>query len=301
MCAALCSMTGFGRGAAVVNGWRVRIECKSVNHRRLNIRVFTPDELRWLELPVIRRIEEALCRGSVEVRVDLEPGAGQREPRFDVIDDRRFAAVASELNRLAAENDLATPISVSELWEYREFFEQSTSEVFSEEQADQIMPVFEQALDEMVAGRLTEGQGIRRDLVQHLEQLSHNVDAVEDLRVREESSLRARIDDRLRTVLEEFDVGEVDETRVAQEIAFYVEKGDISEEIQRARSHVIRLGEVLDSEETAVGKKIDFYLQELIREANTMGSKSRHAALTELVIEMKSGIEKMREQAANVE
>lgn len=301
MDSALASMTGYGSSFAVVEGWQLRVECRSVNHRRLNVRVHAPDELRWLEPQVQKRIKGAICRGSIDVRFDLRPGVSTGRTEFAGIDEDRFSAVARELKRLAVDYRLVAPVSLEAIWEYRSFFDRSTGEVFTEETASSIMPAIDDALQEMIVSRRDEGEGIRRDLLQYRNELVALVEAVEGITEDDKEAHRSRVRRRLREALEEFDIGEIDEGRLAQEVAYYVEKGDICEEVQRARSHLDRLKEVVMEPGEAVGKKIDFYLQELIRETNTMGSKSQHAGLTDRVIEMKSIIEKMREQAANVE
>lgn len=302
MGASLRSMTGYGSSSDTVEGWRLRVECKSVNHRGLQIRCFTPDALRWMEPEINDAIRRSIKRGRVEVQVELEEAKSGEGADFRKIDEHRFGEVARELKRLAVEFRLETPISLESMWEYREFFERSRADVFSEESLHILMPIFEEALDEMVASRHREGQGIAADLGDYLDRMAAGLDEVEKLRSEGQQQLRIRAESRLRQALSEFEIKEIDEGRLTQEIAYYVEKGDIDEELQRARSHVEKLQTVIDeAREEAVGKKVDFYLQELVRETNTMGSKSQHAGLTDLVIEMKSLVEKMREQAANVE
>lgn len=297
----LSSMTGYGRSTATIEGWRLCVECRSVNHDRCSLRITVPDRLGWLEPKVSARIGDVVDRGRVEVRFDLEAGGGDQETSFDRIDDERFAAVTRELKRLAVDYRLVTPVSLEAAWEYRDFFERTTGEVFSEAKADVLMAVFGEAFDEMIASRQTEGQGIRRDLEGYLEKFSSHLDDLVSLREEAQTAERSRVNARLRDAIDEFNVDEIDENRLTQEVAYYVEKGDISEEIQRARSHTVKLGELVTGGVSPMGKKIDFYLQELIRETNTMSSKSRHPELTDCVIEMKSLVEKMREQAANVE
>ena len=298
----LSSMTGYGTASSSLYGWQIRVECRSVNHRGLDVRVRVPGELRWMEKQIISRAKQYIKRGRLEVRVDLEPGSDEQEPTFEQIDERRFAAVAQQLNELARKNDLATEVTMGEVLEYRSFFERSTGEVFSEERGDGLVGIYQEALDDLIESRQTEGEGIAEDFQGYLKGLTSNLKEVTRLREEDQKLLRSRVEDRLRQALREFDVGEVDETRVAQELAFFVEKGDIAEELQRAESHLQRLSEIIAAaDDEAVGKKIDFYLQELVRETNTMGSKSQHAGLTDCVIEMKSIVEKMREQAANIE
>ena len=298
----LVSMTGFGSAVAAVEGWRVGVEFRSVNQRGLQVRVMSPDSLRWLEPHILERVKGSVERGRIEVRIDLEPAQDDGSADFRQIDQDRFAALARTLKKLALDNRLATPISLHSLWEYRSFFERSIGDEFSEDSADLILPAVDEALAEMIESRRREGRGIAEDLTEHLGQLEKCLNGVDELRTSGQQALRTRAEQRLREALAEFEVETVDEGRLVQEIAYYVEKGDISEELQRARSHVEKLsGLVADTGSDGVGKKIDFYLQEMIRETNTMGSKSQHAGLTDLVIEMKSLVEKMREQAANVE
>lgn len=297
----LRSMTGYGSSQTNVDGWRLDVTCRSVNHKSLSVRVQPPEELCWVEPEVVRRIRERVARGRVEVKIGLEPGADGTRIDFEAIDEKRFSVVARELKRLAVDHGLYSPVSMEAMWEYRPFFERSAGKVLSEERGDDILPVVDEAIDEMVQSRVTEGEGIARELSQLLEALAQHLDEVDQLIDEQDSERRSRVESRLRKALEEFEVGEIDERRLTQEVAYYVEKGDISEEFQRSRSHIERLKSIVDQSREAVGKKIDFYLQELIRETNTMGSKSQYAKLTDRIIDMKSLVEKMREQAANVE
>lgn len=296
----LASMTGYGRAVQRLEGWRLQVECRSVNHKRLSTRVDTPDGLQWLEPRIESRLCDVLQRGRVDVRVQLEP-AGDEQAAFQRIDEHRFCAVADELRRLADEHGLRQPVSFEAACEFSDFFESDTTEVFSPRDADALMAVFDDALDDLVASRRKEGVGIARQLDDYLQQLEKFLDDARQLKEDKDETEWCRVETRLREALRDFEIEEIGEDRLAQEVAYYVEKGDIAEEMQRARSHVDQLGDVVDGADGAVGKKIDFYLQELIRETNTMGSKSRHPALTDCVIEMKSLIEKMREQAANIE
>lgn len=300
--AGLASMTGYGSSAGTLKGWRVRVDCRGVNHRGLDVRVFTPPELRWLEEKVVAIAGKALHRGRVDLRVELSPGIDEGENSFEIIDEARFEAVADQLKRLAGLNGLAAPISLESVLAYRSYFERPTEELFGPDKAAEVLDLAKEALDKFVESRRSEGEGIKKDLLGHLARLEAILEEVETLRHEDREVLRSRVEERLRQTLAEFDVGDVEESKVAQELAFFIERGDIAEELQRGKSHVGRLQKVIESASgEAVGKKIDFYLQELIRETNTMGSKSQHAGLTDLVIEMKSLIEKMREQAANVE
>ncbi|RAL25487.1 YicC family protein [Lujinxingia litoralis] len=294
------SMTGFGAARLEVEGRSLRVECKSVNHRTLEVRVHAPRELRWLEAHVVRAARARLERGRVDVRLEIGDSS-QTEGGFSAIDQTRFEAVAQELKRLAVASGLGSSVQVSDVLAYRSYFERDDASRFDESALGRLLPTVEEALAYLHQAREEEGRGIEADLRGHLATLAARIDAVEALESGDELAYRSRVEARLRQAIDDFGVGELDEERLAQELVYYAERGDISEELQRARSHVARLGTVLDeASEQGVGKKIDFYLQELIREVNTMGSKSHLATQSDLVVEMKSAIEKMREQSANV-
>ncbi|WP_230467178.1 YicC/YloC family endoribonuclease [Lujinxingia vulgaris] len=294
------SMTGFGAAQLELHGRSVRVECKSVNHRTLEVRVHAARELRWLEPHVLRAARARLGRGRVDVRLELG-AAVERQGGFDAIDAARFDEVAGRLRELSEASLGSGTVTLSDVLAYRSHFERDDAERFDESALDALLPAVEQALDRLQAARRSEGAGIDDDLRGHLRDLGARIEQVDALDEDERPAYRSRIETRLRQAVSDFGVGQLDEERLAQELAYVAERGDISEELQRARSHVERLGQVLDEAgEDGVGKKIDFYLQELIREVNTMGSKGHLAAQSDLVVEMKSIIEKMREQSANV-
>lgn len=294
------SMTGFGAARLERHGRSLRVECKSVNHRTLEVRVHASRELRWLEPHVRRAARARLGRGRVDVRLELG-AAAEQQGGFDAIDAGRFDEVARRLRELSEASLGGAQVTLSDVLSFRSYVERDDAERFDESALDALLPVVEQALERLQEARRAEGAGIDDDLRGHLRELGERIDAVDALDEAERPAYRSRIEARLRQAVSDFGVGQIDEERLAQELAYVAERGDISEELQRARSHVERLGQVLDAAgDEGVGKKIDFYLQELIREVNTMGSKSHLAAQSDLVVEMKSIIEKMREQSANV-
>lgn len=297
---AVFSMTGFGAERLEFEGRSLRVECKSVNHRTLEVRVHTPHELRWLEPHVVRAAREFLGRGRVDVRLELGD-ATERRGGFDAIDAERFDEVARKLRELSEASLDTSQVTLSDVLTYRSHFERDDADRFDAGALDVLLPAVRVALERLRDARQAEGAGIEDDLRGHLLALGARIDEVEALDRNERPAYRSRAEARLRQAIADFGVGQLDEERLAQELAYVAERGDISEELQRARSHVERLSLMLDQADAGgVGKKIDFYLQELIREVNTMGSKSHLAAQSDLVVEMKSIIEKMREQSANV-
>jgi uncharacterized protein (TIGR00255 family) len=328
------SMTGYATATARAEGWVVSVEARSVNHRGLDTRLTVPRACAWMEPQIARMIRRRVHRGRVELRVELGMDVDAEQPRPGSIDAARFAAICAELRGLAASHELARPreagsaaehsqteartearIELSDVLQFRHHFE-VTADPEIDRENPAVAQAVESALAKLVEGREREGRGIARDLGEHLDQLSANLGQLRELLPGELAAFRARLQERVSAALVEFGAGGLDEERLAQELAFYADRSDISEELQRAASHIERLRGLLtadspaaepetsadaDSSREPLGKTVDFYLQELIRETNTMGSKSSSARGTDLVIAMKSIVERMREQAANIE
>ncbi len=291
------SMTGFGSAEVRHNGWHLRVECRSVNHRGLDTRVHFPRDWAWIEPAALAAVKDRIQRGRVEVRIEAEPDAGVSKQ--SVIDRDRFKAVADELKSIAFASDLAPP-TVGDVLTFREVISRNDSVEISEDSA--FVDGVAAALDELVANRVEEGEKLHRafhDLVDTVEQ---GVERVKEILPSVAADYRAGLESRVKEALEKFGINEMSEERLMQEVVYFADKVEIAEEIQRATSHVSKMRDLLDMPDgSAQGKQIDFYLQELVREANTMGSKSGSPALTDAVVGIKSAIEKMREQAANVE
>lgn len=293
-------MTGYATASVVVGDRLIRAECRSVNHRGLDLRVFAPPALRWVEPRAMELARETLDRGRVELRLEVEAAPRDGVPGFDEINGERFVAVVDRLRELTESTALRSP-RLAEVLTFRDYFtgEEARLADLDEESVDGLLKEVIQGLQE---SRSREGAGLTEDLAQHLADYRARLIGISDLVTQASEGLKARVRKRLADVSAELEAGEVDPQRVAQELAFLIDRGDISEELQRATAHTANLAALLEEpDEGAQGKKIDFILQELIRETNTMGSKSQFAELTTEVIEMKSLIEKMREQAANVE
>ncbi len=297
----ISSMTGYSTASEQADGWLVSVEARSVNHRGLDTRLSVPRECAWLEPTIAELVRGRLHRGRVQLSVTLDLDADADEVDVNYIDEARFMAVCHELRELS--NMTATgPLTLGDALEFRDIFEKKTvAEI--EEDNPAVLRAVEAALDGLVDSRRQEGRGIAEDLRGHLDSLSGHIEELRGLLPDEAQSFRGRLKERVEQAVEDFGVGEIDDERLAQELAYYADKSDVSEEVQRALSHIDKLASIVEGEHTedAVGKTIDFYLQELIRETNTMGSKSNSARATDLVIAMKATVEKMREQAANIE
>lgn len=309
-------MTGYASTSCSAAGWVVHVEARSVNHRGLDARLTLPRACAALEPEILGMIRETMQRGRVEVRVEVvaeDRSAAAAPARIDAL---RFANICRELRQLGAENQLLSQpgeLKMSDVLVFRKHFEAAeTAEVATiDPQNPALRQAVAAALAQLVEARRAEGLGIARDLQAHLELLAEHLETLESILPAELDALRQRLSTRLGDALAEFGAGELGEERLAAELVYYADKADICEELQRAQSHLARIQEILaapshpedapNALQEPCGKALDFYLQELIRETNTMGSKSSSARATDLVIAMKSTIERMREQAANIE
>jgi TIGR00255 family protein len=288
-------MTGYGR-AKIENDTREYIvEVKSVNHKYLDINIKLPKTLFCIEDKIRKVISNKISRGKIDVFVTyINYGI---EGKTILINKDIAKMYIKEIEEIATENNIASGIRATEISKFPEVLNVIVDEEDEEKIWLELNKCLEKALDNFIEMRTTEGEKIKEDLKQRLDEIDENINEifknstglVEEYVVK----LRKRIQEILNT-----DV--VDETRLAQEIVIYSDKTSIEEEITRIKSHIIQFKELLNSE-GAIGKKADFIIQEMNREINTIGSKSGKFEITQLVIKIKTQIEDIREQIQNIE
>jgi uncharacterized protein (TIGR00255 family) len=288
------SMTGYGRGEAAAGGLRITVELRSVNHRFADVQARLPRELLALEPDVLRAVKERVARGRIDVFVRRDAEAGGAG-----VDTAAVGSVLMALRAAAA----AVPAGIAVLPEIRlgELLLAPSimdGAVATDPEAERplVLSALHSAIGALVASRMSEGERLRADLAHHLDRIAEEVDAASILCATYPDAVRSRLADRLRDLLG----ASFDPTRIAQEAALLAERADTAEEIVRLRGHVEATRKLLASRES-VGRKLEFLVQELHREANTIGSKCDDARVTARVIELKSIIEKLREQCANIE
>jgi uncharacterized protein (TIGR00255 family) len=294
---AIHSMTGFGAAQAVVEGWHIKVELKAVNHRGLDARVNTPREWTWVEARALGLLKNKLQRGRITMHIEISRALSGKLSLG--IDEEAFGQVVEQLRGLLGRHGLSQELRFSDVLELKGLFTGSSDATQVEDEAA-FDAVIAEAIDRFDQTRREEGATIASDLRAHRDALVANLEKVKELRPKLLSDFRERLSERLNELGDLHGV-ELDQERIIHEVIMFSDRSDIAEELQRAGAHLERLGELLDSEEAPLGKKLDFYLQEMIRETNTMASKSNFSALTDVVVQMKSSIEQMREQAANVE
>lgn len=288
------SMTGFGMGSAPLGGGRLVLEIKTVNHRFLEIRCRAPRELAAAEPMVERLLRAALSRGHCTVGLTFEATAGG----VARLDGRALAAHLSELQAVAEETRVPLSALVPILATAPDIYALPAFDD-PEALARAVDAAFAPAMGKLVAMRESEGRAMAADLAARLEELRSGLRRLEELAERYASSLLSRMRLRVAALLE--DSGAALETgRVESEVALLADKADISEELTRLRSHCDQISHLLADGEP-VGRRLDFLIQEMGREANTVGSKAAFAELTHVVVEFKAAVEKMRELVQNVE
>jgi len=287
------SMTGFGAARAELAAGSASIEIRTVNHRHMDVRWHGFGEHAELVTALERGLKSTLRRGRVDVRLQVEVAPAGRGIDLDEAAVRRRVA---QIRRLAGELGLEDDLRASSILALGGMTANDGPDPGrSEEDGEVIRKAFHAALDEVVEMRRVEGRATRRDLEARLDGLSALLERASSLRLGGAQEHR----DRLRARVEELLEGRrMDEERLTQELAILADRSDVSEELERAWGHLRHFSAQLESEEP-VGRKLDFIVQELGREVNTMGSKAHE--LAETVVELKSELEKLREQVQNLE
>ena len=282
------SMTGFGRGSAGKGPNKIDVEIRTVNSRFLEtkIRGFNLDPI--LEIKVRNTLETSLQRGNVQVRFELKSGQDSQKLSFN---RKRFEILQDVVKKIHV--DYGQRMNLSEIV--------STNDLLSADEPENLKPgiilkAVELALNQVNEMREKEGHQIQKDILNRMELLQTRIDEVGEISGKFSLEKQVQMREKISELLD----GEaLDETRLIQEVAFLAERADVTEEIVRCKSHFTQLSSYMNQEEP-VGKRINFLIQEIGREVNTIGSKSPQPAVTNHVIEIKGELEKIREQVQNI-
>ena len=289
------SMTGYGRAVQTVNGREFTVELRSVNNRYLDCSVRIPRMLSFAEDAVKQAVKQAVSRGKVDVFISLRSEGGE-EAKI-TLNTTVLEGYLAAMRQMVAEHGVADDISVSAVSRLPEVFIVEKPEVDEEQLLADLMQVVAKALEGYNAMRATEGQALDRDLRSRGETILQLVAQVEKSNAQTVVDYRARLEAKLKAVLENT---AIDESRILTEAAIFADKVAVDEETVRLRSHLEQMNNML-SGGGAVGRKLDFLLQEMNREANTIGSKCTDVRLARIVVDIKAELEKIREQTQNIE
>ncbi|HEV2762874.1 MAG TPA: YicC/YloC family endoribonuclease [Pyrinomonadaceae bacterium] len=291
------SMTGFGRGSASGENFNVAVDLKTVNNRFLDVHLRTSSELASLEATVRRRIGERLSRGRVDVSITLDRTG---EVLYEV-NRPLIAGYLHAMRTLQTEFALPGEPDINVLARLPGAM-QPARDGLSDEMVAGVERALSQALDELEAMREREGASLAAEMSGQLDEIERSVPIIEAVAGEQVDAYRARVYKRISELLarDGLEVVELDQGRLAQEVAYLADRSDITEELARLRSHVAQFREGL-SGAGDVGKRLDFLLQEFNREANTVLSKSTDLVVKEAALRIKAAVEKLREQVQNVE
>jgi len=288
------SMTGYGRATAPFAGGTLTVQVSSVNRRSLDLSVKLPDDWESLEAEVGARVRRVAARGKIHVDVEFTPAKGRDEVSWS---DASVASALDKLAALAGKRGVPFKPTAELLWQVASS-QRVTAEMPSAERARaELLAVLDKALREFAAMRAKEGEALLVDCIERIGVCRRHVDAAAERAPEVAPAYRAQLLKRLREAGLEL---KVDDERVLREIALFADRCDVTEEITRLKSHIEQMGALLRSD-GEVGRKADFILQEMGREANTIGSKANDLAISRSVIELKNELERVREQMANVE
>ncbi len=289
------SMTGFGRAQASVEGFNITVEIRSVNHRFFEFYAKLPRTYSFLEDKVKALLSTGISRGKVECSIQLEATAD--ESVVVSVNEPLAKGYVDAIKEISEKFSLADDLTALSVARFSDVLSISKAPVDEDELWAKVSPVVSEALQGFVTMRETEGKKLCEDVLSRADTIIENVSYIESRSPETVKLYSEKLLERMKNVLGDT---QIDEARILTEAAIYADKIAVAEETVRLRSHIEQLHEMLNSNE-AVGRKLDFLVQEINREANTIGSKAQDVDIARRVIDIKAEVEKIREQIQNIE
>ena len=291
----LKSMTGFGRAVENIEGLDITVEIKSVNHRYFEFTARMPRAYQFIEDKLKALCQQSMERGKIEVSVFVEDNT---EKGTQVEINRQYAGgFIAALRQLSKEYKIKDDLKLSALAGNSELFTVKRTTLDDEVVENAVLTVAEKAIERFVAMRETEGVKLKEDVLSRVKFILSRVEFIEERSPETVKAYRERLEQKMRELL---DNAAVDEQRLITETAIFADKVAVDEETVRLRSHISPLCNILESD-TATGKMLEFLIHEMNRETNTIGSKAQNVEIAHTVVDIKSEIEKIREQIQNIE
>ena len=289
------SMTGFGRCEVADEKRKFTVELKSVNHRYLDVNIKMPKKLNFFESTIRNLLKEYIERGKVDVYITYED---YTEDNYIL---RYNSALAAEylgyLNSMAEEFHLDNDIRVSTLSRYPDVLVMEEQDIDEKELWSGLEKALRGACEQFVESRVKEGEALRNDLLDKLDAMLSDVDFIEERSPQIMKEYRMRLEEKIQEILGD---RQIDDSRIATEVTIYADKVCVDEETVRLRSHIMTTKDTLIAG-GSIGRKLDFIAQEMNREANTILSKANNIEISDVGINLKTSIEKVREQIQNIE
>lgn len=288
-------MTGYGRSKKESGPYQVSVELKAVNHRFCEVSLRIPRSFLHIEDKIKKKVQSYIRRGRVEGYLNVEgEGLTTRSLQVDwELLDQYVSAITQVKQRYSLQDEITLP-NVIQREDFFQIVEKEEENLVELEQL--ILDSFEEAVKNLADMRQLEGQELKKDLLKYIDQVQGKVNNLE----KSAPLVTEQYKDRLEKRLHDFQSGQLDENRLLTEVAIFADKADISEELTRLTSHCTQFLQSLESNEP-VGRKLDFIIQEMNREINTIGSKANDKQIAQDVVELKTILEKMREQVQNIE
>ena len=291
------SMTGFGSGTATKDGITCTVEIKTVNARFLDLFIRSPKQINPFESIIRGLVQDRITRGKVEVSVSIQD-AGERPKTFTINSVLRKQIQELLVREEFYDDPKKVPLqAVSSI--SNEWIQQQDTPIAEDVLSEIVQESTNQALDALITMRTVEGKHIEQDLLSRITTLENIIKRIDENKAGAVDAYREHIKGKIQEYLVSLEAS-ISEDRFLQEIALLADKTDITEEIVRFTSHVVQLKNTL-VDENSIGRKVDFILQEMNREVNTIGSKAMDSSITEFVVQLKCELEKIREQVQNVE
>lgn len=290
------SMTGFGRGEFKNDNYHFLVECKTINHKYCDINVRLPRKISFLEDKIRNYVKNFVKRGRVDLYIKLDLiGSEDVNLKFD---DKLATQYVNILKEIKDKFDLQDDISVMNVAKFPEIVKCEEKEEDEDLYWSMLKEALDMSMEKLTQMRKEEGEKLAIDTIERCDILANLIDEIEKYSNTVVDEYREKLNSRISEILENPSI--IDENRLAQEVAIFADKSSITEEIVRFRSHIEQLRKTVEKNDS-IGRKIDFLIQEMNREVNTTGSKSSNINITNLVVEVKSELEKIREQIQNIE
>lgn len=287
------SMTGFGKSEEESSIGKIVVEARSENHRFLDINFQIPDAISPIEPSLNEIVKTTLIRGKVRVLVVLE-GLKNRQSTIDIELAKESRKM---LEKLKMELGIEEPTKLEHFLMIKELFSSEVKPTVSPKEYPRVKRALVDAIEKLDETRLSEGKKLEKDLKQRIGKVDRLIVQIRDKRKDSAKELSDKLKERITKLLNDT---QIDENRMHQEIAFLVDRSDITEEIVRIKAHIGKFKETINGK-GSIGRELDFLLQEMNREAGTTAAKSKDAGTSHVIIELRSEIEKMREQVQNIE
>lgn len=290
------SMTGFGRCEVTEGERKFTVEMKGVNHRYLDSNIRMPKKLNFFETSIRNVLKQSVQRGKVDIFITYEDmSEGQVSLKYN---ETLAAEYLSYFKKMQETFSLENDIRVSALSRYPEVLTMEEQSIDEEELWKGLKRALDGAIAQFVETRTLEGENLKKDLIQKLDGMLSLVGYIEERSPEILAEYRGRLESKVRELLEDT---QIEDSRIAAEVVVFADKICTDEEVVRLRSHVVHMKETLESDESGIGRKLDFIAQEMNREANTILSKANDLTISNVGIELKTEIEKVREQIQNIE